>query len=101
MKFNHLLQAKRPPIRLAGTLAAVMLLAACSTPPKLGQNVPLRSADSVAAQQSIQPQGTGTWPVEGWWRAYGDAQLDALIDEGLRNSPDVATADARLRRAAA
>ncbi len=101
MKFNHLLQAKRPPIRLAGTLAAVMLLAACSTPPKLGQNVPLRSADSVAAQQSIQPQGTGTWPVEGWWRAYGDAQLDALIDEGLRNSPDVATAAARLRRAAA
>jgi NodT family efflux transporter outer membrane factor (OMF) lipoprotein len=101
MKFNHLLQAKRPPIRLAETLAAVMLLAACSTPPKLGQNVPLRSADSVAAQQSLQPLGTGAWPVEGWWHAYGDAQLEALIEEGLRNSPDIATASARLRRAAA
>lgn len=101
MKINHLLQAKRPPIRLAGTIAAVMLLAACSTPPKLGQNVPLRSADSVAAQQSLQPQGTATWPVEGWWHAYGDTQLEALIEEGLRNSPDIATASARLRRAAA
>ena len=89
-------------MELAGSLcAALALLSACSSVPRLGQNVPLRSAQTIAAQQSLQPQGTGTWPVEGWWRAYGDAQLEALIDEGLRDSPDVATATARLRRAAA
>jgi len=101
MTIYQLLQAKRPPLRLSSTLVAVMLLSACTTPPKLGQDVALRSADTVAAQQSLQPQGTGTWPVEGWWHAYGDAQLEALIDEGLRNSPDIAEAAARLRRAAA
>ena len=102
MKFNHLLRAKRPTFWLASILGtAIALLSACSTVPKLGQNVPLRSPDTIAAQQSLQPQGTAAWPVEGWWRAYGDAQLDALIEEGLRDSPDIATAAARLRRAAA
>lgn len=101
MKFKHLLQAKRPPFRLASALAAAVLLAACAAPPKLDQSLQLRSADSVAAQQSLQPMGSANWPIEGWWRAYGDAQLEALIDEGLRGSPDIAAASARLRRAAA
>ena len=101
MKINHLSRPLGPIFRLTGSLAAVALLSACSTVPKLGQNVPLRTPDTVAAQQSLQPQGTATWPAGGWWRAYGDAQLEALIEEGLRNSPDIATATARLRRAAA
>ena len=101
MKFNHQLRARRPTLWLASGLAAAALLSACSTPPKLGQNVPLRSPDTVAAQQSLQPQGTAAWPAQGWWRAYGDPQLEALIEEGLRDSPDIATAAARLRRAAA
>lgn len=42
-----------------------------------------------------------TWPVERWWQAYGDQQLDALIDEALRDSPDMAAAASRLRRAEA
>ena len=37
----------------------------------------------------------------GWWKAYGDPQLDSLIEEGLAGSPSVAIADARLRRARA
>ncbi|MEO6716078.1 MAG: efflux transporter outer membrane subunit [Novosphingobium sp.] len=101
MIFNHLLHAKYATFWLASSLAAATLLSSCSTLPRLGQNVPLRAADTVAAQQSLRPQGTASWPVEGWWRAYGDAQLEALIEEGLRNSPDIATAAARLRRAAA
>lgn len=44
---------------------------------------------------------TTTWPSERWWSGYGDAQLDALIEEALRDAPDMATASARLRRAEA
>ena len=41
------------------------------------------------------------WPGDGWWRAYGDPQLDTLIDEGLRGSPDLDLAKARLQAASA
>jgi NodT family efflux transporter outer membrane factor (OMF) lipoprotein len=41
------------------------------------------------------------WPADGWWRAYGDAQLDGLIDEALSRSPDLAAARARLAKAEA
>jgi NodT family efflux transporter outer membrane factor (OMF) lipoprotein len=39
------------------------------------------------------------WPADGWWRSYGDPQLDALVDEALAGSPSLATAQARLRAA--
>jgi NodT family efflux transporter outer membrane factor (OMF) lipoprotein len=41
------------------------------------------------------------WPADGWWRAYADPQLDALIEEALRDSPDLELARARLHGAAA
>jgi NodT family efflux transporter outer membrane factor (OMF) lipoprotein len=43
----------------------------------------------------------GAWPQDQWWRTYGDAQLDALIGDALRDSPNLAVAQARLRQAGA
>jgi len=43
--------------------------------------------------------GERAWPTDQWWMAYGDTQLDALIAEGLADSPSIATAQARLRKA--
>ena len=45
--------------------------------------------------------GAVDWPREDWWRRYGDAQLDALMAEGLAGSPSLASARARIARAAA
>lgn len=42
-----------------------------------------------------------SWPSERWWEAYGDVQLNSLVDEALRYSPDMDAAAARIRRAAA
>jgi len=39
------------------------------------------------------------WPTEHWWQRYGDAQLDALVDEALAGSPSLAVARARLAQA--
>ena len=39
------------------------------------------------------------WPSDKWWTTYGDTQLDTLIAEGLADSPSIATAQARLRKA--
>ena len=42
-----------------------------------------------------------SWPEETWWKAYGDPQLDGLIDEALKDSPDLKMAAARVRAAEA
>lgn len=39
------------------------------------------------------------WPVAQWWHRYHDAQLDALVDESLANSPSMTAAQARLSQA--
>lgn len=78
---------------------ALLLVAGCAAVPDLGPRPVLRGADTVAAERSLAG-ADGTWPADRWWTVYGDPQLDSLIDEGLRNSPDVAAAAARFRRAA-
>lgn len=77
-------------------LGTLMPLAACA--PNLGEKPVPRTAASLAATQSLPDQG-GQWPGDGWWKAYGDPQLDQLITEGLAGSPDIASAAARLARA--
>ena len=39
------------------------------------------------------------FPAQDWWKALGDAQLDALVAEGLAGHPSLDAADARLRQA--
>ena len=40
-----------------------------------------------------------TWPTDTWWTRYGDPQLNALVEEALRNSPSLSRAQARLAQA--
>jgi NodT family efflux transporter outer membrane factor (OMF) lipoprotein len=81
-------------------LSCLLLLGGCASIPDLGREPTPRSSQDVAASQSLTAS-PAAWPGDGWWRAYGDPQLDLLIAEGLRASPDVAAAGARFRRAAA
>lgn len=74
-------------------------LAGCAAP-DLGPKPLPRAPETVAAVRSLGGQPDGQWPGEGWWSAYGDPQLERLIDEAMRGSPDVAAAAARFRRAA-
>ena len=64
------------------------------SPPAFKKVEQLGSAHSFSAPDAA-------WPGDGWWRAYGDAQLDALIEEALRGSPDLDLAQARLHAAMA
>lgn len=45
------------------------------------------------AQQDV------TWPDAQWWRRYGDAQLDQLVEEALASNPSLTSAQARLAQA--
>ncbi len=85
--------------RKGGMASSILMLAACAAIPDLGVKPEMRTPASVVAERSLAAAPVA-WPGDGWWSAYGDPQLDALIAEGLRASPDVAIASARFRKAA-
>ena len=91
---------KRRTVTVLGLLTSASLLAACATVPNLGAAPQPKAAATLASTQSFQAPAAA-WPTDRWWTAYGDAQLDALIDEALGGSPDLAAAQARLRKAEA
>ncbi len=99
------LPAATPPLparrfRSALNLGSLLVLAACAQLPAPAERTALASpADLPSAQTLAAPQSD--WPVERWWAGYGDAQLEALVDEALRGAPDLALATARLRLAEA
>lgn len=68
------------------SMSAVQAPAAMRDGPSLGLPVESGAPASVDAQ---------------WWRAYGDPQLDRLIDEALVSSPSLKIVQARLARAQA
>ncbi len=47
---------------------------------------------------AVDKLGLADWPSKDWWRAFCDPQLDALIEEGLHQSPSLAIAAARMRQ---
>lgn len=80
------------------TTAVFSLLAGCASVPDLGSK-PVAAAPESLESGSALAGTRAAWPVEGWWRGFGDAQLDALMAEGLAGSPDIAIAAARVRAA--
>jgi len=78
--------------------AAALALAACAAVPDRVEPATARDPSSLASSQSFSA-APSTWPEEQWWRAYGDTQLDALIEEAIAQSPTLAEAEARLRAA--
>jgi NodT family efflux transporter outer membrane factor (OMF) lipoprotein len=58
------------------------------------QKAELPSADGIS-----QKLATGTTPVPKWWEAYESDELNALVEEGLKNSPSLASAQHTLQAA--
>jgi len=74
-------------------LAAVFAgLAGCAAPlPRLDPPLPAQWQHAVAADPARPTD------LHGWWHAFADPDLDALIDRALANNLDVAQAVERLR----
>lgn len=81
-------------------VATALTLSACAAVPDLGPKPSPRAPASIASEQTFTTDVVG-WPGDGWWKSYGDPQLDQLMEEGLSASPDVAAAAARFRQASA
>ena len=81
----------------AGILLPLLMTTACAVP-DLGPKPNPHTASDYASAQSLG--GTvSSWPADGWWKAYADPQLNALMAEALASSPDLQAAAARMRTA--
>jgi NodT family efflux transporter outer membrane factor (OMF) lipoprotein len=89
----------------AAILAAILTLSGCvSTGPQqpLAQlNTDAATGSSRATRPLLPDAAPAAWPAQDWWRAYGDAQLDRLVEGARDASPTIAVALARVRQAAA
>ena len=87
-------------VRRACAAFALALLTGCAGLPPGATPPGPKAASSYDSINSL-PGADAAWPDDGWWKAYGDPQLDTLIDEALAGSPSFAAAMARVRSAEA
>src|SRR5271167_482072 len=80
--------------------ACLLANAGCAQLPRMDSPPAVKKVEQLGSSNSFSAPDAA-WPGDGWWRAYGDAQLDALIGEALRGSPDLDLAQARLHAAMA
>ncbi|GMV01702.1 MAG: efflux transporter outer membrane subunit [Burkholderiaceae bacterium] len=98
-------------LRIPGLAFAAVLLAGCAVgrdfrpPPApaasgyLATALPGRTASAPVALGDAQHFAPAA-PIDAqWWREFGSAKLDALIDEALKASPTLEAAQATLRQA--
>lgn len=94
------------PGRLSTRLALVSAILALTGCVSMGPQPQLARLNDDAAANSSRAIGSLTteaaaWPAQDWWRAYGDPQLDRLVEGARAASPTIAGALARVRQAAA
>ncbi|MDH0866637.1 efflux transporter outer membrane subunit [Mitsuaria sp. GD03876] len=90
----------RTTLALAMGAALLMVLAACAPIPQLAE--PGQPIDGPEAGARL---GLAADPAQAldaqWWKAFGDARLDGLVEQAIASSPNLALARARIARAAA
>ena len=78
-------------------LLAVLVLAGCASSAGIAPRTPALDPAAAGVPAEAEPVHLST----DWWRGFGDATLDALVDRALAGHPDLQTAAARLERAGA
>ncbi len=84
-------------LRYCPAVLCSCFLAGCAWMPDLTNHAEMKPAEAYQADETLKGNNPN-WPADKWWTAYGDGQLDLLIEEGLANSPNMTIAEARLRR---
>ena len=83
-------------LAIAAAFAALPFFAGCADFSGIAPH------SSLAAPQAFGLTDAAiAWPADRWWTIYGDAQLDALVDRAIAQSPSLKLAQARVNRAAA
>ncbi len=90
MKLNH----RVPTLAFLLATSAALSLSSCVSPPKEEPRITQLDSSHLGLSQSESPRA-----AEGWWKVFGDDQLNQLIDQSLANSPSLGEALIRVRGA--
>ncbi|WP_095157747.1 efflux transporter outer membrane subunit [Pseudomonas sp. Irchel 3E13] len=84
-------------------LVIALTLAGCASYRGLAPEGQRLAASDLKSEQTLKgvTLSPAAWPKSDWWRSLGDPQLDGLIGEALRDSPDMQIASARAHQASA
>jgi NodT family efflux transporter outer membrane factor (OMF) lipoprotein len=98
---RHTDRRKRFVVAMAA-VGAVAALAGCADFSGIEGHAKMREPSSLAARGAAdKPSPTLPWLRSDVWREYGDAQLDALMEQALSDNPSLQQARLRLERAQA
>jgi NodT family efflux transporter outer membrane factor (OMF) lipoprotein len=87
-------------LKVAVSTVFAAVLSACANYAGIHSDAKPAEPQQYATQQSLRAE-QGHWPTANWADQFGDAQLKALIDEALKNSPTLDHARARVAAASA
>lgn len=106
LSFAAVTATRRAPT--AAAVASALLLGACAFAPSdkpPAMPAPAHYGVSDVPERTVEAQGAAqtftrdAQPVPTWWHAYRSDKLDALVDEGLRNSPSLSASNHALEAA--
>ncbi len=87
-------------VLVATVLVAALALAACADMSGIESHAKLREPASLPLPTAgINGTPTARTIDRDWWRAFGDPQLDQLIDKAIAGNPNLQAAQARMERA--
>lgn len=86
---------------LLSSIALSVFLAGCAAPSNITAHNHLLSSIGLESSKSFENLTAAQWPTDQWWHQLDDEQLNTLITEALKSSPDLQLANARLMQAAA
>ncbi|TSH92890.1 efflux transporter outer membrane subunit [Verticiella sediminum] len=86
-------------LRLVSPLAAALVLAGCGSLMHTTYTTPAAELPAQWQAAAARAYGVEDASQDPWWRSFGDAGLNALVDEVLRVNNDLAAATLRVRRA--
>lgn len=82
--------------RTSIALGAALLVGACTVGPDY--HPPETPVPPAYGEPQAGVPGAAVDPAR-WWSAFGDPQLDALVERALKDNPDIAVAVSRVRQA--
>lgn len=80
-------------MKCTAALLLLLVMAGCVMPGPRPGPARLLEAPALGARAEVAPLPST------WWRSFNDPQLDALVEEALKNSPSLAVARARVAAA--
>jgi NodT family efflux transporter outer membrane factor (OMF) lipoprotein len=87
-------------LRNGTILSGIVAFSLIGCAPDLGPKPEMTSPAGFAAAKSLAAPETA-WPDQAWWKDFHDAELDRLIGDALKDSPDLKMAAARVHAAEA